>query len=312
MSETQKTETGTLAELTSEAEKLGMYPKFEAAAGYYTDDMPTLPDEVVAKLRTPVKDEIVTRRGHDGVIYAEWVHYQRVLDDAFGIGGWRLVPKTGVHVRTEGNTVTWSGALFVRIPGSPKFHFVKEAKGGCQLHQKMNPADAAEGAQSDCLTKCCKKLGIFSELYEKKWREDWETRNEKKPEPPKSEPAEARRAPAARGRERFSREAPATRAASGATAPAGDRAPAAADTGEAATDQDKEDIRVEVKRLGWKVPMSRLMIGRWYGPKVGAAANPLEVMSHRQARACVELMKAFGTNDFDAKLRELREKGDLG
>ncbi|HUG50210.1 MAG TPA: hypothetical protein VLZ78_04355, partial [Terrimesophilobacter sp.] len=153
-------------------------PTVDPAA--YTDDAPEFSPAVKAILATPVDPELVElRRVKEGsdveLLYVPWIQYQDVLFRAFGPGGWRLVPRG--PARTQGTVMTWKGALFVRAPGQTRFQFIKEADGECNLQGgRMTPGNAAEGAQSDCLTKCCKGLHIFMELFDPRWRRAWEAK----------------------------------------------------------------------------------------------------------------------------------------
>jgi len=67
------------------------------------------------------------------------------------------------HIYKESNKVFYQGALFVNG------QFVSEAIGE-QDYYPNNPqtsyATAAEAAKTDCLTRCCKDLGIAQELWD--------------------------------------------------------------------------------------------------------------------------------------------------
>jgi genome maintenance protein MGM101 len=128
---------------------------------------------------TPEERQIILREiedtdielREDGALYAPWAFYQSRLLEAFGPGQFTLHPRNARGTETpffkEGDTVCWRGALFIRRC------FVKEAVGECEVRWGMSYASAIEGAQSDCLVRCCKVLGIGQELFNPKWRRRW-------------------------------------------------------------------------------------------------------------------------------------------
>jgi hypothetical protein len=145
-------------------------PEFLADADPY-------PPEVVAKLFQsvdPADVEVKDIGQGRSLLYVPWIKYQDRLLDAFGPGNFRMVP-TAPHRKQE-NDMTWTGALLVRIPGQRNFQFVKSAVGECGMRGGMSYPNAVEGAQSDCLVKCCKALGIYKELWDPTWRRAWEAR----------------------------------------------------------------------------------------------------------------------------------------
>ncbi|KAI4734985.1 hypothetical protein E4T50_14487 [Aureobasidium sp. EXF-12298] len=72
----------------------------------------------------------------DGIIYLPEIKYRRILNKAFGPGGWGLVPR--------GETIV-TGKLYFDPDGIPT---------------------ATEGCKSNALMRCCKDLGIASELWD--------------------------------------------------------------------------------------------------------------------------------------------------
>jgi hypothetical protein len=296
----------------------------------FTDDMPEFPPVVREALATPVDPELVETRatqkdGPEKLLFVPWVHYQAVLFKAFGPGGYRLVPRA--VARTEGNTVTWVGALFVRIPGTAKFSFIKEAKGECGLQGGMTPGNAAEGAQSDCLVKCCKALGIFMELFDPRWRRAWEDkyrRNHEQQKRAAAWPASRGGGTAARVGALSTPEAAgdASPAAGGAVSPASTTpeptpsagaatAPAAAgDTGEAATAEQLEAVKARIKALAWKVGYMRIWFDETFGIKSERPERILGALTQVQADAAFTLLTAFNQKAaYQRIIGELRERG---
>jgi hypothetical protein len=220
----------------------------------YVDDAEPYDAETLAILATPVNPELVEVRNPGDLLFVNWIHYQTILVKAFGIGGFRMVPKTNSPPRLQGNTYTWHGSLWVRPRGSKKFQFVDEAVGECNIQSAGN---GPEGAKSDCLTKCCKRLHIFMELFDPAWRRWWQTEFK-----PQHERAKAKHARVERDRA-VAPSAPAP--ATGSTATPSEAAPAdgaagpaaSADTGEAATNEQMDALAGEIKRRKWKTAWTR-------------------------------------------------------
>lgn len=94
----------------------------------------------------------------DGIIYLPEIKYRRILNAAFGPGGWGLAPRGELHVGDK--IVTREFALVVAG------RFVALARGECGYFGEDNIPNAVEGCKSNALTRCCKDLGIASELWD--------------------------------------------------------------------------------------------------------------------------------------------------
>lgn len=104
----------------------------------------------------------------DGIVYLPEIKYRRRLNQAFGPGGWSMIP-IGQHMVRD-NTIMREYALYV------EGRFVSQACGE-QDYIPNNPtmtyATAAEGCKSNALMRCCKDLGIASELWDPGYIEPW-------------------------------------------------------------------------------------------------------------------------------------------
>lgn len=115
------------------------------------------------------EDEIEIRP--DGLIYLPQTFWRRRLNESFGIGQWCLVVISN-HKDPDANKdkLYLHGALMVR--GC----YVAEAVGEAELHSG-NPqhswASVWESAKSDCITRCCKDLGIASALWQPQFIQKW-------------------------------------------------------------------------------------------------------------------------------------------
>ncbi|KAM3458122.1 hypothetical protein MY3296_000772 [Beauveria thailandica] len=94
----------------------------------------------------------------DGIIYLPEIRYRRRLNEAFGPMGWGLIPKGDAVV---GNSVvTREYALIV------DGRFVSQAQGENSYFGADQLPSAVEGCKSNALMRCCKDLGIASELWD--------------------------------------------------------------------------------------------------------------------------------------------------
>ncbi|KAK4133683.1 Mgm101p-domain-containing protein [Trichocladium antarcticum] len=94
----------------------------------------------------------------DGIIYLPEIKYRRILNTAFGPGGWGLAPRGELVVGEK--VVTREFALVVHG------RFIAQARGECQYFSEETIPTAGEGCKSNALLRCCKDLGIASELWD--------------------------------------------------------------------------------------------------------------------------------------------------
>lgn len=94
----------------------------------------------------------------DGILYLPEIKYRRILNKAFGPGGWGLAPR-GESIVT-GKIVTREYGLIVQG------RLVSIARGEQQYFDPDGIPTATEGCKSNALMRCCKDLGIASELWD--------------------------------------------------------------------------------------------------------------------------------------------------
>ncbi|KAK1753974.1 mitochondrial genome maintenance MGM101-domain-containing protein [Echria macrotheca] len=94
----------------------------------------------------------------DGIIYMPEIKYRRILNAAFGPGGWGLAPRGELVVGER--VVTREFALIVHG------RFVAIARGECAYFSEETIPTAGEGCKSNALMRCCKDIGIASELWD--------------------------------------------------------------------------------------------------------------------------------------------------
>lgn len=128
-----------------------------------------------AVLRAQLRDDEIEIRPDDGMIYLPGVRYRERLAEAFGVGGWGIRPKG--EPKVNGTQVFYTGQLVILG------RFVSEAMGEGKWianNPKSSYGTALESAKTDCLTRCCKDLGIASKLWDptfsRRWRAKWAVR----------------------------------------------------------------------------------------------------------------------------------------
>ncbi|KAL4910349.1 hypothetical protein BDW74DRAFT_144928 [Aspergillus multicolor] len=97
----------------------------------------------------------------DGILYLPEIKYRRILNRAFGPGGWGLVPRSESIVTPR--TVTREYALVCNG------RLVSVARGEQDYFSPDGIPTATEGCRSNALVRCCKDLGIASELWDPRW-----------------------------------------------------------------------------------------------------------------------------------------------
>ncbi|KAJ9142351.1 hypothetical protein NKR23_g7253 [Pleurostoma richardsiae] len=127
------------------------------SSSFYGLGTTPFPPEVAAVLMGPLNPEDVEIKP-DGIIYLPEIKYRRILNQAFGPGGWGLAPRGEVAVGEK--VVTREYALVVHG------RFIAQARGECQYFSPDTIATAGEGCKSNALLRCCKDLGIASELWD--------------------------------------------------------------------------------------------------------------------------------------------------
>ncbi|KAL2872521.1 putative mitochondrial genome maintenance protein Mgm101 [Aspergillus lucknowensis] len=97
----------------------------------------------------------------DGIAYLPEIKYRRILNKAFGPGGWGLVPRSESIVTPKSVTREYALVCVGRL--------VSVARGEQDYFSPDGIPTAAEGCRSNALVRCCKDLGIASELWDPRW-----------------------------------------------------------------------------------------------------------------------------------------------
>jgi hypothetical protein len=98
----------------------------------------------------------------DGLLYLPEIKYRRILNKAFGAGAWGLAPRgeTLVQMQQFGGLLTREYGLVIHG------RLVSIARGEQTFFKEAGIPTATEGCKSNALMRCCKDLGIASELWD--------------------------------------------------------------------------------------------------------------------------------------------------
>jgi Mitochondrial genome maintenance MGM101 len=120
--------------------------------------------DVQEKLAASLEDDDIHIKP-DGMLYLPADRYRILLSRVFGAGGWALVPRS--DILASESLVVREYALFVHG------RFVAQAPGDHALFSNSNLGVAIESARSRALTRCCKDLGVATELWDQNFVRQW-------------------------------------------------------------------------------------------------------------------------------------------
>ncbi|KAF9559663.1 mitochondrial genome maintenance MGM101 [Agrocybe pediades] len=115
------------------------------------------PKEITDVLLAPI-DPMDVEMKPDGLIYLPEIKYRRILNKAFGPGGWGLAPRTETNVGPKIVSREYALVCLGRL--------VAIARGEQEYFDPSGVATATEACKSNALMRCCKDLGIASELWD--------------------------------------------------------------------------------------------------------------------------------------------------
>lgn len=124
--------------------------------------------EIADILLAPIENDDIEIKP-DGLIYLPEIKYRRILNRAFGPGGWGLVPRTETAVSLKQITREYGlicHGRYVSVARGEQDYFGGEEK----------IATALEGCKSNALMRCCKDLGIASELWDPNFIRKWKAK----------------------------------------------------------------------------------------------------------------------------------------
>ncbi|CCH42558.1 Mitochondrial genome maintenance protein [Wickerhamomyces ciferrii] len=127
------------------------------SSSYYGIGTAPFPPEAQEVLAAPLDPKDIEIKP-DGIIYLPEIKYRRILNKAFGAGGWGLVPRSETIVTDSLVTREYALVCLGRL--------VSIVRGEQDFFSKSGIATATEGCKSNALMRGCKDLGIASELWD--------------------------------------------------------------------------------------------------------------------------------------------------
>ncbi|KAF8956714.1 mitochondrial genome maintenance MGM101-domain-containing protein [Flammula alnicola] len=115
------------------------------------------PGEIIEVLLAPI-DPMDVEMKPDGLLYLPEIKYRRILNKAFGPGGWGLAPRSETNVGPKIVSREYALVCLGRL--------VAVARGEQEYFDPSGIATATEGCKSNALMRCCKDLGVASELWD--------------------------------------------------------------------------------------------------------------------------------------------------
>ncbi|WWC91676.1 uncharacterized protein L201_006622 [Kwoniella dendrophila CBS 6074] len=126
------------------------------------------PKEVANELLRELKVNDVEIKP-DGLLYLPEIKYRRTLNAAFGPGGWGLAPRGETHVGPRIVSREWGLVCLGRL--------VSIARGEQEYFDASGIPTATEACKSNALMRCCKDLGIASELWDPSFIRDFKLKH---------------------------------------------------------------------------------------------------------------------------------------
>ncbi|KAG9304482.1 hypothetical protein G9A89_020046 [Geosiphon pyriformis] len=141
--------------------------KIDWSKSYFGLSAQPFSSEAAAILMQPVDPDDIECKP-DGMIYLPEIKYRRVLNKAFGPGGWGLAPRGENSVTPRNISREYALVCSGRL--------VSVARGEQEYFDPSGLATAAEGCKSNALMRCCKDLGIASELWDPRFVREFKER----------------------------------------------------------------------------------------------------------------------------------------
>lgn len=124
--------------------------------------------EVANILLAPLANEDIEIKP-DGLLYLPEIKYRRILNRAFGPGGWGLAPRTESFITPKQISREYGLICHGRL--------VSVARGEQDYFGGQEKITTAlEGCKSNALMRCCKDLGIASELWDPQFIKAWKSK----------------------------------------------------------------------------------------------------------------------------------------
>lgn len=139
------------------------------------------PPDAQSVLGAPLTDDEISVRPDDGILYMSGEAVRQRLQKAFGIGGWAIKPistivdKEAVDKNNKPQPrVYYTGQLWILG------RFISESTGDgswIRSNPKSDYGTALEGAKTNCISRCCKDIGMWAELRDKEFTKAWSAKH---------------------------------------------------------------------------------------------------------------------------------------
>ncbi|KAG8712840.1 hypothetical protein FRC11_014036 [Ceratobasidium sp. 423] len=160
--QTEGAETSGLPDVPPSSAPMDWYTSYH---GLSTQPFPKEAAEILMAPIDPMDVEIKP----DGLLYLPEIKYRRILNRAFGPGGWGLAPRSGINVSPKVVSREYALVCLGRL--------VAIARGEQEYFDQEGIATATEAAKSNALMRCCKDLGVASELWDPRFIREFKTKN---------------------------------------------------------------------------------------------------------------------------------------
>lgn len=141
----------------NQAEGSPAVQEIDWTTSYYGLGVAPVTKEQAATLARPLATTDIEVKP-DGIIYLPEIKYRRRLNEVFGPMGWGLAPRGEAIV---GSTIVTREYALVA-----QGRFVAQAQGENAYFSPDQLPSSVEGTKSNALMRCCKDLGIGSELWD--------------------------------------------------------------------------------------------------------------------------------------------------
>ncbi|THH11717.1 hypothetical protein EW145_g476 [Phellinidium pouzarii] len=131
--------------------------KMDWSRSYFGLSLEPFSKEAADVLQAPL-DPMDIEMKPDGLIYLPEIKYRRILNKAFGPGGWGLAPRSETNVGPKVVSREYALVCLGRLVGV--------ARGEQEYFDPSGIPTATEACKSNALMRCCKDLGIASELWD--------------------------------------------------------------------------------------------------------------------------------------------------
>lgn len=126
------------------------------------------PERIADILTAPIDENDIEIKP-DGMIYLPEIKYRRILNKAFGPGGWGLAPRSETIITPKMITKEYALIAHGRL--------VAIARGEQDYFDQSGIPTATEGCKSNAMMRCCKDLGVASELWDPRFIRNFKKKN---------------------------------------------------------------------------------------------------------------------------------------